>query len=69
MPETVPDDDASRVSLLEEELAHLRQDRRDVQTRIDAAQQFSKRVGGYEGEVVEQIDRLSSINAPTKEFR
>lgn len=66
MPETVPDDDASRVSLLEEELAYLRQDRRDVQTKIDAAQQFSKRVGGYEGEAVEQIDRLSSINALPK---
>jgi hypothetical protein len=28
-PETVPDDDGSRVSILEEELSQLRQDRRD----------------------------------------
>lgn len=62
-PEQVPDDDASRVSLLEEELAQLRQDRRDTQARIDAARQFVKRAGGYENEAVEQIDRLASIKA------
>ncbi len=65
-PETVPDDDGSRVSLLEEELGQLRQDRRDTQTRIDAAQQFAKRAGGYESEAAEQIDRLASIKALPK---
>ncbi|CBA16806.1 DUF3732 domain-containing protein [Xanthomonas albilineans] len=64
-PETVPDDD-SRVSLLEDELAQLRQDRRDTQTRIDAARQFAKRAGGYENEAAEQIDRLASIKAMPK---
>lgn len=62
-PETMPDDDGSRVSLLEEELSQLRQNRRDVQTRIDAARQFAKRAGGYESEATEQIDRLASIKA------
>lgn len=62
-PETVPDDDGSRISLLEEELSQLRQDRRDTQTRIDAARQFAKRAGGYESEAAEQIDRLASIKA------
>ncbi|MCA3574121.1 MAG: DUF3732 domain-containing protein, partial [Aestuariivirga sp.] len=62
-PETVPDDDNSRVSLLEDELARLRQSRRDTQTRIDAARQFAKRTGGYENEAAEQIDRLASIRA------
>ncbi len=62
-PETVPDDDGSRISCLEEELGQLRQDRRDAQTRIDAAQQFAKRAGGYESEAAEQVDRLSSIKA------
>jgi len=62
-PETVPDDDGSRISRLEEELGQLRQDRRDAQTRIDAAQQFAKRAGGYESEAAEQVDRLSSIKA------
>lgn len=65
-PETVPDDDGSRISLLEEELSQLRQDRRDTQTRIDAARQFAKRAGGYESEAAEQIDRLASIKALPK---
>lgn len=65
-PETLPDDDGSRVSLLEDELARLRQDRRDTQARIDAARQFAKRAGGYESEAAEQIDRLASIKALPK---
>lgn len=65
-PETVPNDDGSRISLLEEELSQLRQDRRDTQTRIDAARQFAKRAGGYESEAAEQIDRLASIKALPK---
>lgn len=65
-PETVPDDDGSRISLLEVELNQLRQDRRDVQTRIDAARHFAKRAGGYENEANEQIDRLASIKALPK---
>ena len=65
-PETVPDDDGSRVSLLEDELVGLRQDRRDTQARIDAARQFAKRSGGYENEAAEQIDRLASIKALPK---
>lgn len=62
-PETVPDDDGSRISLLEDELSQLRQDRRDIQTRIDATRQFAKRAGGYENEAAEQVDRLASIKA------
>lgn len=65
-PETVPDDDGSRISHLEEEMVRLRQARRDIQTRIDAARQFSKRAGGYENEAAEQIDRLASIKALPK---
>ena len=62
-PETVPDDDGSRISLLEDELAQLRQDRRDTQARIDATRQFAKRTGGYENEATEQKERLASIKA------
>ncbi|KRU53885.1 DUF3732 domain-containing protein [Pseudomonas aeruginosa] len=65
-PETVPDDDGSRVSILEEKLVQLRRNRRDVQGRIDAARQFAKRSGGYENEAAEQIDRLASIKALPK---
>lgn len=62
-PETVPDDDGSRISQLEDELGQLRQQRRDVQARIDAAQLFTKRAGGYESEAAEQVDRLTSVKA------
>ena len=65
-PETMPDDDGSRISLLEEELVQLRKDRRDTQARIDAARQFAKRAGGYENEAAEQMDRLASIKALPK---
>lgn len=62
-PETVLNDDGSRISRLEEELGQLRQERRNAQTRIDAARQFAKRAGGYESEAAEQVDRLASIKA------
>jgi len=65
-PETVPDDDGSRISRLEAELAVLRQERRDAQARIDSAQLFAKRANGYESEAVEQVDRLASIKALPK---
>ncbi|EPM1538123.1 DUF3732 domain-containing protein [Serratia ureilytica] len=65
-PEKIPEDDGSRISLLEEELSLLRKDRRKVQARIDAARQFSKRAGGYESEATEQLDRLASIKALPK---
>jgi len=59
-PESLPDDDGSRISRLEDELSQLRKDRREVQTRIDSARQFAKRAGGYESEAVEQLDRLET---------
>lgn len=65
-PERIPDDDGSRISRLEEELGQLRKNRREVQARIDAARQFSKRAGGYESEAAEQLDRLASIKALPK---
>jgi hypothetical protein len=65
-PEKIPEDDGNRISRLEEELWQLRKDRRDAQTRIDAARQFSKRAGGYESEALEQLDRLASIKALPK---
>lgn len=66
-PETVPNDDGSRISRLEEELGQLRQERRDAQARIDAAQLFAKRANGYESEAAEQVDRLASIKALPKD--
>jgi len=65
-PESLPDDDGSRISQLEEELNQLRKDRREVQARVDSVQQFAKRAGGYENEATEQLDRLASIKALPK---
>lgn len=62
-PENLPGDDGSQVSRLEEELTELRKYRREIQDRIDAARQFSKRAGGYENEAAEQLNRLASIKA------
>lgn len=62
-PESLPSDDGSRISQIEESLGQLRQDRREVQAKIDAARQFAKRAGGYQTEASEQSDRLASIKA------
>jgi hypothetical protein len=66
-PGTVPEDDGSRVSRLEEELGKLRRDRREAQARIDAARQFSRRADGYKSEATEHLDRLASIKALPKD--
>jgi Protein of unknown function (DUF3732) len=62
-PASFPEDDGHRISRLEEDLSQLRKDRREVQSRIDAARQFSKKAGGFESEAVEHRDRLASIKA------
>lgn len=62
-PESIPHDDGSRISRLEEDLGQLRKHRRDTQARIDSVRQFAKRAGGYESEAAEQVDRLASIKA------
>ncbi|KIF09470.1 DUF3732 domain-containing protein [Xanthomonas citri] len=65
-PASVPEDDGHRISKLEEEIGQLRKDRREVQSKIDAARQFSKQAGGFESEALEQKDRLASIKALPK---
>ncbi|MGO8842364.1 MAG: DUF3732 domain-containing protein [Methyloceanibacter sp.] len=62
-PARIPDDDGHRISLLEEELSQLRKERREIQSRIDAARQFAKKAGGFQTEAGEQRDRLASIKA------
>lgn len=62
-PSAIPEDDGHRISRLEDDLSKLRQDRREVQSRIDAARQFAKKAGGFEHEAAEQKDRLASIKA------
>ena len=65
-PTSIPEDDGHRISRLEEEIGQLRKGRREVQSRIDAARQFSKQAGGFESEALEQKDRLTSIKALPK---
>ena len=62
-PTSVPEDDGSRVSSIENELLDLREQRREVQRRIDGAQHFARRAEGFQNEVTEQRERLSSIKA------
>lgn len=62
-PDSVPEDDGHRISQLEDELSQLRADRREIQSKIDAAHQFSMKAGGFESEAAEQKDRLASIKA------
>lgn len=62
-PESLPDDDESRISRLEDELSQLRKNRREVLKRIDSVRNFAKISSDYENEAIEQRDRLSSIKA------
>jgi hypothetical protein len=62
-PAALPQDDGARVSELEAGLNQLRKDRRDAQSRIDAARQFALKAGGFTSEAAEQRDRLASIRA------
>lgn len=60
-PEPVPEDDGLRISAIENDLVSLREQRREIQQRIDAAIQYAKRSEGFETEAGEQKDRLASI--------
>lgn len=65
-PESVPEDDGYRISRVEDQLNQLRMERREAQSKIDAARQFSRKAGGFESEAAEQRDRLASIKALPK---
>ncbi|HZU33650.1 MAG TPA: DUF3732 domain-containing protein, partial [Candidatus Angelobacter sp.] len=65
-PQSVPQDASDDISRLEERIATLRQERRDIQTRADSARQFAKQAGGFQSEASEQRDRLLSIGALPK---
>ena len=65
-PTTIAQDDGHRISQLEEELIQLRKKRREIQSRIDAAKQFAMKANGFNSEIIEQKDRLSSIKALPK---
>jgi hypothetical protein len=62
-PTPINEDDGGRVSGIENDIGSLRERRREVQRLIEGAQQFAKRASGFESEVAEQRERLSSIKA------
>jgi hypothetical protein len=62
-PTPIPEDDGLRVTGIENELIALRERRRELQRRIDAALQYAKRAEGFQSEAGEQRDRLTSIKA------
>lgn len=65
-PTPVPEDDGQRVAAIETELYGLRERRREIQRRIEAALQFAQRSEGFQSEANEQRDRLASIKALPK---
>jgi hypothetical protein len=65
-PASIPEDDGHRISRVEEDISQMRKDRREIQSKIDAARQFSKKASGFETEAAEQKDRLASIKALPK---
>jgi hypothetical protein len=65
-PDAIPEDDGHRISRLENEISQMRKDRQEIQSKMDAARQFSKKAGGFESEAAEQKDRLASIKALPK---
>lgn len=62
-PQSIPDEYGDRVSIIEAELSDIRKQRREAQRQIESAQQFTRQANGFEGEVLEQRDRLASIKA------
>jgi hypothetical protein len=62
-PQSVPQDASDDMSRIEERIAGLRQDRRDLRLRLDSARLFSRQAGGFQSEAGEQRNRLLSIGA------
>lgn len=65
-PQIVPIENSALISELEEQIDDIRQQRKNAERQLERALQFSKKTAGYTSEVVEQIDRLSSIKALPK---
>lgn len=66
-PEVLPEEDSSRISGIEGALTTLREDRRALERRLEAARQFSEKADGFSQEASEQKNRLSSIKALPKD--
>jgi hypothetical protein len=62
-PDALPEEDSGRISKIENALSELRDNRREIERKLDTARQFSEKADGYTSEADEQRDRLSSIKA------
>ncbi len=65
-PWALPEEDTGRISQIENSLFELRENRQELERKLETARQFSKKADGYTKEAVEQGDRLSSIKALPK---
>jgi len=65
-PNILPEEDTGRISKIETILSELRDNRREIERKLDAAIQFSNKADGYLKEATEQMDRLFSIKALPK---
>ena len=68
-PETIPEEYSGRISAIESSLSELRENRQQLETKLEIARQFSLKAEGYASEADEQRDRLSSIKALPKNPR
>jgi len=66
-PEALPEEDTGRISKIENVLLEFRENRRELERKLDTARQFSEKADGYTSEAAEQRDRLSSIKALPKD--
>jgi hypothetical protein len=62
-PDALPEEDSGRISKIENALSELRDNRREIERKLDTVRQFSEKADGYTSEAEEQRDRLSSIKA------
>ena len=62
-PDALPEEDSGRISKIENALLELRDNRREIERKLDTVRQFSEKADGYTNEAEEQRDRLSSIKA------
>jgi chaperonin cofactor prefoldin len=65
-PGAIQEEDTGRISELESSLSELRENRQEIERKLETARQFSEKAGGYTSEANEQRDRLSSIKALPK---
>jgi len=62
-PGDIPEEDSGRTSKIESSLSELRENRQELERKLENARKFSEKADGYRSEADEQRDRLSSIKA------